>query len=73
MNVGELKKAIAKLPDDQLVVLAKDGEGNECSPLDAFENEWYDADSTYSGYTYADDDTDIPDSAVPAVVLYPVN
>lgn len=33
MNVRELKDALDNLPDDMIVVLAKDAEGNGFSPL----------------------------------------
>jgi hypothetical protein len=33
MNVKELKLALAGLPDDMEIILQKDGEGNDYSPL----------------------------------------
>lgn len=33
MTVGELKKALEKVPDDRLVVCSRDAEGNGYSPL----------------------------------------
>lgn len=40
------------LPPDQIVVLAKDGEGNGFSPLADMEVAPYEPETTWSGHTY---------------------
>lgn len=78
MTVAQLREEIKDLPDDMLVVMSKDAEGNDHSPLaDTWEGR-YAAETTWYGDVYsADDDDDdwgvCPDNAVPAVVLVPVN
>lgn len=49
INVGKLKEILAQLNDDDLVVLAKDGEGNGFSPLNDYSVDIYIATSTWSG------------------------
>lgn len=50
MNVGELRKALEGLPDDLLVIMSKDPEGNGYSPLSSLCGTYtYLADSTWSG------------------------
>jgi hypothetical protein len=68
------------LPDEAIVILAKDGEGNSYSPLSApVEAVWYTPESTWSGYVHeigpdSDDETYEPDgSELLAVVLDPIN
>ena len=87
MDLATLRTQLAELdhlPGDTIVVMAKDGEGNGFSPLAEVEDAMYDADSTYSGdrymtdaeYTALDDPDDYsqaPESAVPAVFLWPTN
>lgn len=70
MTVGELINYLSTRPRDQLVVLAKDREGNEYSPLDEAGDAYYFADTTWSGEVMAEDPDEV---AVPAVVLGPVN
>lgn len=73
MTLDELRAQLAALdlPGDTLVVLAKDGEGNDFSPLDEVDAARYRADSTWSGERHSTEDED-PD-AIPAVFLWPVN
>jgi len=53
MNVGELKEAIANLPDDMEVICQKDAEGNGYSPLYCVDPDAvYIPDSTWSGDVY---------------------
>ena len=86
MTLTELRAALdaLNLPDDTIVVLAKDAEGNGHSPLVAADPAMYLAETTWSGDRYlteeqrrAEDDPDdysaAPDDAVPAVFLWPVN
>jgi hypothetical protein len=56
MKVKELKEAIEDLPDDMLVVLQRDSEGNGYSPLSGADpGGIYVAENTYSGEMYSDD------------------
>jgi hypothetical protein len=86
MTLAELRAQLAALdlPDDTIVVLAKDGEGNGFSPAVEVEHAMYLAESTWSGDRYlteeqrqAETDPDnwseAPDDAVPAVFLWPTN
>lgn len=51
MTVKDLREELAGLPDEMIVVMAKDGEGNGFSPLADVdgENKAYQADTTWSG------------------------
>lgn len=77
MTVGELLDYLSTHPRDQLVVLAKDAEGNGYSPLAAAEDAYYIADSTWSGEVLSDQDVEageeVDPAAVRVVVLGPVN
>lgn len=86
MTLAELRAALdaLDLPDDTIVVLAKDGEGNGFSPAVEAEHAMYCADSTWSGERYIteaqraaepdpDEYSEAPDDAVPAVFLWPTN
>lgn len=84
LTVADLQAALATLPSDTLVVLAKDAEGNGFSPLVSALPAMYAAETTWSGEWYpteeqrlAEDDPDdyspAPDNAVPALFLWPVN
>lgn len=89
MTVAGLRAALADLPDDMPVVLAKDAEGNGYSPLSDADEAMYLADSTWSGEVYLTDkqlqdkvargvggwgpEDAAPDGAVRALVLGPVN
>lgn len=70
MTVGELLDYLSTRPRDQLVVLAKDAEGNGYSPLAEASDAYYFADTTWSGEVMDSDDDEV---AVPAVLLGPVN
>lgn len=79
-TVGELLDYLATQPRDRPVILAKDAEENGYSPLASAEEGLYEAESTWSGEVYYpdrdDDDEDPfepPESAVPAIILGPVN
>ena len=84
MTVQELIEELKKEDPKQLVVMAKDGEGNSYSPLSSFWSGAYEADSTYSGEVgfsklthelkkegYGEDD--ILENGVPALILCPTN
>lgn len=74
MKVSELIEKLSKLPPDQLVVLAKDREGDgNLSPLEICTREWYEPSSAWSGDLYASQDKEAsaPAGCVAAVVLWP--
>ena len=79
MKVKQLKEILVDLPDEMEVVLSKDGEGNNFSPLAECEEGLYDPDSTWSGSFYSldilgDDDYSQPgNEAKAAIVLWPTN
>lgn len=84
MTLAELRAALdaLNLPDDTPVVLARDAEGNGYSPVASAGELLYDAESTYSGSMYAtpemraaepDQWSEAPDSATPAIFLWPTN
>jgi hypothetical protein len=49
MTVAQLRYELADIPDDAIVVLAKDSEGNGFSPLAALGVAWYVPESTWAG------------------------
>lgn len=85
MTVRELREALADLPDDMVVVIACDAEGNGYSPLVEIAESMYHAETEYSGETYptpeeiADtnnqftEEDEAPDGAVRVATLWPVN
>lgn len=86
MNVAELKEILTNLPDETLVVLSKDAEGNAYSPLSSFWEGHYIPDTTWAGEIWSEDDerdydphipedaeVAPPSDAVPALVLWPTN
>lgn len=85
MTVKELKEAIAFLPDEMEVILQKDSEGNNYSPLYAVDNDAvYIAETTWYGNVYSmewtSDDACMTDeewfnikSKPRALILAPVN
>lgn len=68
MKVSELIEALQKLPQDSLVVMSKDAEGNNYSPFSDCDERFYIADSTWSGELCEEGD-----GGVPCVVLWPIN
>lgn len=73
LTVRELIEDLQKLNPDHPVVLAKDGEGNDYSPLDSYSTGVYEAHSTWSGDVYDENDEDAPEDLPPVVVLWPTN
>lgn len=86
MNVGELREVLKDLPDDTLVVMSKDGEGNSYSPLSGHWNGHYIPETTWWGELWSEEDerdfdphlpedaeVPVPAEAVPAIVLWPTN
>lgn len=74
MNVGDLLDYLVTQPRDRPVILAADVEGNAHSPLaDATEGVYYPW-SSWSGEVYYPGDDEVPPAtAVPAIILGPVN
>ena len=75
LRVGDLRRHLEGLSDDVLVVMSKDAEGNNYSPLAEAEAEWtYFPDTTWSGEIHEIHKDDIRfDDGVPCIVLWPVN
>ena len=88
MTIGDLKKQLEQYDDnDVVVVMSKDGEGNNFSPLSDIEEKIYVPNSTWSGDVYPieitkemidegweeDDDQHNNPEAKKAIVLWPVN
>lgn len=88
LTIKELKAQLADLPDDMLVILQKDAEGNGYSPLEDVDgyNNVYVPDSTWSGDChlkvltaelkaagYGPDDVYDGNDAQDCVILCPVN
>ena len=81
-TAGELADYLATQPRDRKVVMAKDAEGNDYSPLADADERMYEATSTWSGEIYQlpevvaaapDDWSEVPDGAERVIVLGPVN
>lgn len=79
MNVKELIELLQELPEDSVVVLSKDGEGNSYSPWSGYSTGVYWPESTWEGSFITSDDGEYYDDAleepsvVPCVVLWPTN
>lgn len=76
LTVGELLKDLSDCPADAVVVMSKDGEGNNFSPVANHSAEHYRSESTWSGElrdSEYDEEEDGPDGAVKAIVLWPTN
>jgi len=75
--VKDLRRLLAPLDDDVLVVLPLDSEGNGYSPLAGFSKQTYVPDSQYSGEIYmpelTEEDVYAGDDGVNAIVLWPGN
>lgn len=74
MTVADLRAALADLPDDHLVILAKDSEGNQFGPLseEGVGVGAYHATTTWYGDFWAT--ADAPRAfPINAVCLWPVN
>lgn len=78
-TVGQLVAVLLELPQDAVVVLSKDAEGNGFPPVASpvgeygFSTGFYEAESTWSGEYFNADDDERPDDAVEAVCLWPTN
>lgn len=78
-TVGELRQILQLFPDDALVVLSKDGEGNDFSPLAEVTSGQYHAESSWAGGYESDDYVEdeglaiAEGAAVRAICLWPTN
>jgi hypothetical protein len=77
--IKDMEEALGELGDVD-VVMSKDGEGNQFSPLAAYGVGKYAADNTWSGEFYSkreegdeEEYFESPEDAVSAVVLWPTN
>jgi len=69
MTVEELILELKTLPQDLIVIMSKDAEGNRYSPIVETDVAYYEADSTWSG-----ERVESPgDGVVEAVFLWPTN
>lgn len=85
MTVKELKDAIANLPDNMEVIVQKDAEGNDFSPLYGVDPDVvYVPESTWSGYIYdikmsaadacfSEEKWEVIKLREKALILYPIN
>lgn len=78
MRVAQLRAALDEMPDDGLVVLAKDGEGNSFSPLSDSSFALYVPESTWAGDIYEPGDDEYDNAleggeSESCVVLWPTN
>lgn len=86
LTVGELKEQLKDVPDDAIVVLSSDSEGNNYSPLADGYTSYYEPECTWMGtvynkYSYKEDEDyktmyeeNIKDgTAVKCLVLFPIN
>jgi hypothetical protein len=73
MKVKELIELLQTLPADSEVILSKDSEGNRFSPLCDYSDAHYQAETTWSGEIWDDEEAEPPEDAVPCVVLWPTN
>ena len=75
----QLIEKLKKMPQDSIVILRKDGEGNGHSPLSDLDAAIYRADSTWSGEVYPTDANEDDYGYTkqkgdrPCVLLVPVN
>ncbi len=89
MKVKELREIIKDLPDDMLVVVSKDAEGNSITPLaeaDADNNRYIQYKDDWDGEVrlkelrpeneergFTDEDVDVDNEGEDALVLWPTN
>ena len=89
MKISELKKVIEHLPDDMLVVVSKDAEGNSITPLaeaDADNNRYIQYEGSWDGEVrlkelrpedmergFEEEDVDTDNEGEDALVLWPTN
>lgn len=69
MTVAELVAELQAMPQDHIVVMSSDGEGNDYSPLDDTEQGYYMPRSSWSG-SMAHEADGLPENCV---ILWPTN
>ena len=73
MKVKDLMNLLKDLPQDYEVILSKDGEGNDFSPLADHGLYMYVPDSTWSGEAVCKEECDEENYQENSVVLWPTN
>ena len=84
MTVGELKKQLEEMNDDDIIVMSKNAEGNNFSPLVEIGFDLYLADSAWSGeirprefdkeyFIDREEYEEVKKEAVKCVTLWPTN
>jgi len=74
MTVKELIEKLQAIPGDRLVVMSKDAEGNEYSPLDDVRGGYYRAETTWTGdFTSRPEDAEEMGAKQEVVCLWPTN
>lgn len=76
MTVGQLREQLEQLPEELIIVMSKDAEGNGYSPLSSVERALYSAESNWSGEVHDEEDpedVDLWPDTVRCIVLGPVN
>lgn len=74
MTIKELLLAIKGLPEDMQIILAKDAEGNDYTPLADIAIGVYETTTTWNGeFLYSDEDQEIPEDECNALCLEPTN
>ena len=76
ITVSELKLMIKDLPDNYVVILQSDGEGNNYSPLKWIDSEdcIYEPENKWSGTVFdITEQEEYTEESVPCIVLYPIN
>jgi hypothetical protein len=69
MTVKELKKLLENIHDETIVVMSKDSEGNDYSPLAIVEILYYRGETSWYGEIFETKE----EGTVPALVLWPTN
>lgn len=63
MTIGELREILSSLPDELEVIIAKDAEGNDFSPLSELSLQRYVAHTDWSGELVSVDDVEFIEDA----------
>ena len=71
MKVKQLIKELSGIDENTEIVMSKDGEGNDFSPLSDISLGHYEADCTWSGQYYDDDEK--TEKSIKAICLWPTN
>ena len=76
ITVQQLRQMLYRFPDDAIVVISKDGEGNRFSPLaenDPISTGQYRAETTWTGEFYDPAEWGDDPTAVRAICLWPIS